>query len=313
MAQTEATVVVPTRDRPQGLARLLAGLARQTDPGVSWDVLVVDNGGSRGARWLLRAAGLPGRVVREPTPGVSAARNRGVAEVTAPLTVLLDDDVAPADDWLRRLLAPVRAGRFGAAGGRVVLDPRVALPGWMDETLAGFVTALDLGPATRVLVDDEYVLGANAVFPTELLAELGFARRLGPRPGAHLTNDDMDLVWRAREAGVRVGWVPDAVVVHDAPAERLLLSWLARRSYEQGRSDWLIAAQDLRETRLGGLRPGWWYLRDRIGHWHAHADSWGRFGAHVLSEVGRTVGFWREALTHTWRRLGRPARPQGRA
>ena len=73
------TVVVPTFRRPAGLAAALAGLAGQVDPGVPWDVLVVDNdppGASVPDRFPV-----PLRLVPEPTPGSAHARNRGIAEI----------------------------------------------------------------------------------------------------------------------------------------------------------------------------------------------------------------------------------------
>ena len=40
---SSATVVLPTYLRPLSLARALGGLAEQEDPGVEWDIVVVDN------------------------------------------------------------------------------------------------------------------------------------------------------------------------------------------------------------------------------------------------------------------------------
>ncbi|MHB8671846.1 MAG: hypothetical protein ACYDAD_15010, partial [Acidimicrobiales bacterium] len=40
--------MVPTFRRPAALARVLAGLAVQEDPGLDWEVVVVDNDGSAG-------------------------------------------------------------------------------------------------------------------------------------------------------------------------------------------------------------------------------------------------------------------------
>ena len=135
MPHVTATVVIPTFRRLDGLDRLLSSLVSMDDPGVPWDVLVVDNDDAPGAesvveRWRSRLAV---RHVRETARGSAHARNRGIADATGDLIVFVDDDVVPADGWLGALLAPILAGRCDATDGTVVLDPSVARPVWFDE------------------------------------------------------------------------------------------------------------------------------------------------------------------------------------
>src|SRR3954468_2936554 len=114
------TVVLPTRRRPAALRRALEGLARQRDPGVPWDVIIVDNDSMPSA--VLPPLPVPARIVLESMPGASRARNRGVAEATGSIIAFLDDDVVPDDGWLAAVVEPLLAGRCEGAGGRVSLD-----------------------------------------------------------------------------------------------------------------------------------------------------------------------------------------------
>src|SRR5438132_2049208 len=101
MASDTLTVLVPTFNRPDGLARVLAGLARQQDPGAPWDVVVVDNDDAPGALPMFeqasRALPVAARFVRERVRGAAHARNRGLAEASGTVVVFIDDDVNPAD------------------------------------------------------------------------------------------------------------------------------------------------------------------------------------------------------------------------
>lgn len=296
-ATDDVTVLVPTRGRPGSVLRLLSRLAELDDPGVPWQVLVVDN--DPVASPELAGVDLPGlavQVVHEPEAGASHARNAGIDRVATTWTALLDDDVVPDRDWLGALVRGAVRDGFDLAGGRVRLDPTVRLPGWLDASLHGFVTALDLGPDARPLGADEYLLTANAIARTELLRGVRFDPRLGPRPGSHLTNDDLDLVRRARAGGARIGWVPGAAVTHDVPASRLRPGWLLRRAYQQGRSDRRLHHDEAAGARLGGLRAGWWYLRERLPHWWAHRTGVRGFLVRAVVELARTVGWWRESL-----------------
>jgi glycosyltransferase involved in cell wall biosynthesis len=97
------TVVICTRDRPEGLHVVLESLRRQTDSG--FQVLVVDNGSSSPETAAVTTElALPDwEYLVEPRPGLSRARNRGLAAVRTDLTAWIDDDEVADPDWVRRL------------------------------------------------------------------------------------------------------------------------------------------------------------------------------------------------------------------
>ena len=293
-----ATVVVPTFRRPENLARLLAALARQHDPGVPWDVVVVDNDDPPGAQEtfdrITPQLDVPVRLVREERRGASHTRNRGMREVTASVTVFIDDDVVPDERWLATLLAPIVAGRCEGTGGRVVLDPTVPRPRWFDETgIGGYLAAHDVTDEERALVDGEFVITANAAFDTAILGRGGgFEGQLGPRPGVQLVNDDVLLCDRFRDAGGRVRHVPDAVVIHELPAERLRPRYLLRRAYAQGRSDWIYFTMTI-GRRAGLERTARWFANALAARWRER--PWRLPVAfHLACDVARLAGVVRE-------------------
>jgi GT2 family glycosyltransferase len=273
------TVVVPTFKRTQGLARVLAALSRQCDPGVPWDVLIVDNDDAPGAlptfEQLRGVVPVPARFVREPVRGAAHARNRGVAEAGGTIVVFIDDDVEPADDWLARLTEPVLAGRCEGVGGKVVLDPAVPRPRWFVEAwMGGYLAAFDRGPTEVPIAADDFVITASAAFRADAIhAAGGFDPELGPRSGVQLVNDDISLCRRVTAAGGRIHYVSSATVVHELPPHRLRRRFLISRSYCQGRSDWLLertefeahpvvaalkALRWLALVLLGYIRQGLW-------------------------------------------------------
>lgn len=291
------TVVLPTFRRPRGVARALDALTRQQDA-PPYEVVVVDNDPLPHPPVVLPAA-LTARVVREAEPGAAAARNRGIAEAAAPLLAMLDDDVVPAAGWLAALAAPALDGRADLVGGRVVLDPEVPRPVWLAPSLEGYLTALDLGPTARVLVEGESLLTASLLTRTALLREIGgFRADLGPRPGRQLVGDDDALVRALRAAGARAVWEPAAVVVHDLPPARLRAGWLLRRAYLQGRSDWRVGRPELGRRRAGGARVAASWL---AGELRARRGEGLRsdVGFHAACDLARTAGALVEAAS--WR------------
>ena len=288
------TVVLPTYRRPEALARVLDGLAAQRDA-PAFEVIVVDNDSAPHPSPRLPAQ-LRGRVVVEPVPGAAMARNRGVAEAAAGLVAWIDDDVVPDARWLAALAAPVLAGRADLTGGRVVLDPSVSRPSWLAPAIEGYLTALDLGPHERALSDDESLLTASLLTRTALFRSTGgFDPRLGPRGSTQLVGDDAQIVRSLRTAGARAAWVPDAVVVHELPESRLRPTWVLRRAWLQGRSDWLLDRDALSRRRAGGARVALSWLTEQWRCRRAEGLRSPDVAFHTACDLARTAGRLSEA------------------
>src|SRR5262245_11184433 len=117
-----ASVVIPTRNRRATLELLLERIAPQATAAGA-EVLVVDNGSSDGTREALGRLAATGRlrVVDEPVPGATRARNAGARAARGEVVAFVDDDALPDDGWLAALLAPFANPRVAGVGGRVQL------------------------------------------------------------------------------------------------------------------------------------------------------------------------------------------------
>lgn len=110
-----ASVVVPTRDRPDRLARCLLALDAQSEPPL--EVVVVDDGSQdEGA-----VAGAIGdrhrvRLVRSTGAGPAAARNLGAALAHGDVVCFTDDDCRPGPGWVAAMVDRVAAGADAVAG-----------------------------------------------------------------------------------------------------------------------------------------------------------------------------------------------------
>lgn len=297
-----ATVMMPTFRRPDLLSRALAALAVQRDPGVSWDLIVIDND-PPGAAGTFEASTatfpVPASLVPEPSHGSAQARNRGIAEAAGDVIVMIDDDVAPAEDWLARLLEPIVADRCDAAGGRVVLDRTVPRPRWFDEDrIGGYLSNLDLGPVERDLDEHEIVLTANAAWRADRLrATGGFDPTLGPRDGVPIVNDDALVTRKFRNSGGRIRYVPDAIVVHDVPATRLRPIEFLRRVYYFGRSEWMMDRDRLQAGRARGARVAMVSMIRQLRLRVKEGLHRPEVAFHAAVNVVRTAGSVREALS----------------
>lgn len=262
------TVAICTWNRARLLEQTLGSLQKlRVSPGISWDVLVVDNNCSDDTAAVADgfASSLPIRRVVEPTPGLSHARNRAVAESTGDLIVFADDDVLVDPDWLTEYArAAVSFPEAGVFGGTI--EPWFATepPAWISRhfpRLEGIYAIRRLGAETRELGESEEIYGANMAFRRGVLERLRFDPTLGRRHGEMIHGEETDLLVRVREAGWSAVWVGSARVRHYIPAERMTSGYVRRYFAGLGRTQQRRAGMPDSETpRLLGA-PRWMYRR----------------------------------------------------
>lgn len=96
----QASVVIPTRDRPDSLARLLESIRASVPPPGGSEVIIVNDGGQDVSALAVRFGA---RLITQPASGVAAARNRGVEAAQGEFVLFTDDDCLVSPDWMMRL------------------------------------------------------------------------------------------------------------------------------------------------------------------------------------------------------------------
>lgn len=211
----DVTVVVPVKDRPDGLRRLLAAL-----PAGLGAVVVVDDGSADPAA-IRSAAGAATVLRHNAARGPAAARNAGLAAAVTPLVAFLDSDVVPEPGWLAPLLARFADPAVGMVAPRIVaLAP---ITGWLGRYEA-VRSSLDLGPDPALVVPVSRV----AYVPSAALLVRRAAVGAGFDDRMHVA-EDVDLVLRLHAAGWRVRYEPAARVAHDH--RTTLRAWWLRKAF----------------------------------------------------------------------------------
>ncbi|HSR85161.1 MAG TPA: glycosyltransferase family 2 protein [Streptosporangiaceae bacterium] len=200
-------------------------------------ILVVDHNPELAARARGQLAGIT-VLENASTPGLSGARNTGLAAATQPVTAFLDDDAEARPGWLASLIEPYRDLKVVATGGSVYPRWPKVRPRWLPPTFDWVVGCSYLGlPETPSAVRNP--IGANMSMRTELALNAGAfdvsVGRVGRRPrGCEET--EMAIRLTASVPSSVVWYVPDAAVDHHVADDRLNFRYFVSRCWHEGTS-----------------------------------------------------------------------------
>jgi len=217
----ELAVVIPTRDRRDVLTETLGRLARYA-AGEPIEVVVVDDGSADGsaeaAEAFARGAPWPVTVLRQGGAGPATARNAGVRAASAPACLFIGDDSLPTAGLIaahvrchRQRPAPEEAA-LGLVQPAPPLD-RSPLIRWLHEEGAQFGYA---HLASERPVPPENFWTSNISVKRELLVDAGGFDEGFPAAAC----EDAELGLRlAREHGLRLRYLPEALALHFHPTD----------------------------------------------------------------------------------------------
>lgn len=205
------SLVICTRNRAPSLRVCLESLRGINAP-CAWEAIVVDNGSTDSTRQVIEefasVSQFPVRYVLEPRPGLSRARNRGVAVASGDPIVFTDDDCYPASDFLAAVASIFADENVDYFGGRVLLHDPDDFPVTIKTS-----THREMAPPGS-FVAAGLLHGANMGFRRRVFDELGgFNESLGAG-SAVACGEDIEYAARASAHGFLGGYFPEPVVSH---------------------------------------------------------------------------------------------------
>ncbi|MGE5272129.1 MAG: glycosyltransferase family 2 protein [Thiohalocapsa sp.] len=226
---TEISIVIPSYRRPDMLERAVDSCLAQQGVDVPFEIVVVDNDPAGSARPVIERlaarSAVPVRYLAEPRPGISHARNTGIANAAGRHLAFMDDDEEADPGWLAALIGTMR--RYG---GDVVKGP--VLPRLEDcNPYARKIYTRDARVPTGTVLADATGTG-NALFDRERC----FAGNPTPfDPFLGLAGGGDTLFFRQLlRAGRKIVWCAEAVVRETVPPDRVLPRYVLRRRFRHG-------------------------------------------------------------------------------
>lgn len=223
------TVLIPTFRRPEGLRAAIESVLAQTRSPDA--MIVVDNDPDGSAEPIVSNASAIARFkvvyVHEPAPGVSNARNAGLAKVDTRHVAFLDDDEVASPRWLDALTRTA-----DALGATVVFGPLRGEAGEIGGVRGALISRLysRVGADTDMRLDTPFGCGSSLIDLQAFdLPDRPFDPALNETGG----EDDVFFAELAQQ-GARFAWSAHATATEVVDPSRASWRYLAARSFAFG-------------------------------------------------------------------------------
>ena len=235
-------VIVPTYNRERLLPLALKSLfAAEIPAGVAVTVTVVDNNSTDGTPKVVESFkeefGDSIQYCFEPRQGRSHALNAGIAATSGELVGIIDDDEEIDASWYRTAVEAFAARPLDFIGGPYVPRWAVTPPEWLPPEYRGVIGWVD-GGNKAVPFDANYpgmLMGGNVVFTRSVLQRVGpYTTWLGRTDKGLLTAEDEELYGRLLAAGAKGMYLPELIIYHHVPSERLTKEYFRRWCFWRG-------------------------------------------------------------------------------
>lgn len=207
-------------------------------------VVVVDHNQALRARL---AAALPDVTVVEnrEAPGLSGARNTGVAETRGDVIAFLDDDAVAEHDWLKFFADSYADPAVAGVGGLVLPRWETRRPAWFAEEFDWVVGCSYMG-MPRVRAPVRNLMGSAASFRRDVFDLVGGFRsgigRSAERLPLGCEETELCIRLSQRAPGSVLFFDNRAVVRHFVPANRCRYSYFLSRCFAEGLSKATVTA-----------------------------------------------------------------------
>ena len=234
-------VVVPTYNRSQLLKLTVDSLLQARVPeGMQVAILVVDNNSKDNTEQLVReiqkTAKIPVHYVKATRQGLSHARNAGIEAGSGDVIGFIDDDEEVNRDWYEVVGREFSDEKVEFIGGPYLANCKIPMPGWIPPGYHAVIGVVD--PKPRQPFGPSFsgnLMGGNAVIRRDVFDRVGtYSPKLGRSGKGLLSEEDAEFYRRLMAADILGYHVPELIIHHHIPQDRLTKKYHRRWCYWRG-------------------------------------------------------------------------------
>lgn len=247
----KTSIIISTAGRPVAVKSTIRSLLVLSLDRRETEILVIDNNTQENfAKDLYDhcvSLGDQVRYIREPNPGLSAARHRSIKESRGRILTFIENDVEVSEEWFDAIQAGFEDPEVGMIGGPSIPKFTGTIPAWLWDFftptpyggwMCGWLSLLDIGQNVKN-INPNYIWGLNFSIRKDVILRCGgFHPDLVPSDLQRWQgNGETGLTMKVVAAGYRADYIQKALVHHLCGPDRLNPQSFAKRAYYQGIAD----------------------------------------------------------------------------
>ena len=273
MAILTLDVVLPTFNRADLLPKTLESLMSAHRPAeLDVTLWVIDNNSKDNTREIVRAYQerfpYPFHYLLEKQQGYSAALNAGIRAGSGGLIGMINDDEEVDAGWFQAIYSIFSTGTFDFAGGPYDPNWGAPKPEWITKEIGGIVGWVNVG-SDRQEYGPKFngiLMGGNSVVRRSAFERVGlYDTALGRTDKGLNSCEDEDMYGRLLAHGLRGMYLPELIIRHYIPPERMTKSYHRRWCFGRGTS--LGVLSKTRKTEVAQIFgiPRWQIRQTLVG------------------------------------------------
>lgn len=255
------SLVIATYNRAEQLTITLKSVAEQLHPAEEWECIVVDNNSKDNTRERIEhfQREYPELNIRyqfESQQGLSHARNAGIVASKGDIIAFIDDDERIVPNFITAYIELFDNHPDAmSAGGIIIAEYPSGRPDWMSHYAERpIANPMNFGSSISLFPKGRIPGGGNMAMRRRVFDIIGmFDTQLGRTGKRLIGGEESDLFERMAQHSMRCYYVPEAVMYHIIPKEKLTPEYFERLAYNTGFSQHTRATL---HNRLIGLYLG---------------------------------------------------------
>lgn len=230
--KNKVSVIVCTYNRPELLKLCLNSLTSQTTKQKKFEVIVIDNYGSKKTKDVVDKYKIFKYFIEKRT-GLSFARNTGFKKAKFKYITYLDDDAIAEKDWVENIIKFINTHpKVKIFGGPYYRYSSKLIPAWIPKEFGTFKLS---SREKKLKPFREWISGSNIIIEKKLLVSLeGFKTNFGMKGKKIGYGEETELQSRILDMGIDIYYSPKIKVKHLFDQRKHSLKWMIKNTFISG-------------------------------------------------------------------------------
>jgi glycosyltransferase involved in cell wall biosynthesis len=271
------SIIICCYNSADKIESVLEHIEKQTDADLfPWEIILVDNASGDDTSEVARAywsnQKIPLDIVYEGTPGLSAARKKGLQTSKFPIVIFVDDDNLIAENYVSHAYSIMTEHPdLGLAGGLGTPVSSIDMPAWFKNVKGAYAVGSQ-SEKDGYMPDSRYYLhGAGLIMRKSVwdaISSMGIGLMLTGRKGKSLSSgEDYEISMLFQLAGYRMWYDSDLRFEHILPEGRLQWPYLTKLYRAFGKTKPILdlyKSRYLKHKGLSRIKSGNWLISTLI-------------------------------------------------